>query len=448
MMLKTEYYYRNLRGIYRSRLINYLGFWVLALNLFLAVISLVHAFLSFDFIASIHAAALLASLVVTVVWLAVQVVNVFKFKGVRNYLHARAIACSIRRSLLNTMSLNRSKDAPQRVQVPGVAVRLAPLPLTIIIDKLAGMYDVDRLIEDVNSSLRGHYRNYGVTTAIVEDNGLHYVFNIEDVGTDRTYRPRTIDELIKPKYEVELQQGLTINLAKNPHIILFGASGSGKTSTLFAILAQLLGSGTDVRIIDGKQEFSSLTTFYPKEKVVTDIADVLAMLDDILKELERRQKVMADAVTRKQVFGLKGFDIGLTPIVVMADEVGSIIAGLDNKQKKQLINDLIQIVQKGRSVSIFLVFATQSPATTVLPQDIRSQFSTRILLASASGDVQRMAFNGMTATDGGVEKFTGYYISDGKTIQPMKYYVPNLITHNLNNLQTLEQLYNYGKNHK
>jgi rhamnose utilization protein RhaD (predicted bifunctional aldolase and dehydrogenase) len=72
MMLKTEYYYRNPRGIYRSRLINYLGFWVLALNLFLAVISLVHAFLSFDFIASIHAAALLAS---TRGWLAVQVVN-------------------------------------------------------------------------------------------------------------------------------------------------------------------------------------------------------------------------------------------------------------------------------------------------------------------------------------------------------------------------------------
>ena len=58
-----------------------------------------------------------------------------------------------------------------------------------------------------------------------------------------------------------------------------------------------------------------------------------------------------------------------------------------------------------------------------------------------------MAFNGMTATDGDVERFKGYYISNGRTVQPMKFSVPDLFTHNLNNLETFEQLYNYGRNH-
>lgn len=447
-MLKTEYYYRNPRGIYRSRLVNYLGFWVLALDFFLVVITLVHALLNVDFIASIHAAALLVSLAVTVVWLVIQVVNVFKFKGVRNYMHARVIAHSIRRSLLNTMNLNVSREAPQRVQVPGVAVRLAPLPITITIDKLAGMHDIEGLIEDVNSSLRGHYCNYAVTSAIVEDDGLHYILSIEDVGTDRTFRPKTIEDLIQKPYFFKLQEGLTVNISKNPGIAVWGATSSGKSTVLFSLIAQALSNNSQLFFIDGKQEFSSLSVFYPADRIASDNETVLALLERVTKLMEKRQEIVAEEVKKRKKLGLTGYDIGLTPIILIADEVGSVVASMDSKQKRKFIAYMTQIAQKSRSTSgPYLLLSSQSPGTDVLPSGVRSQLSTRILLSSASGDVQRMAFNGMTATDGDVERFKGYYISNGRTVQPMKFSVPDLFTHNLNNLETFEQLYNYGRNH-
>ena len=115
---------------------------------------------------------------------------------------------------------------------------------------------------------------------------------------------------------------------------------------------------------------------------------------------------------------------------------------MEEQDKKQFLNYLIQIIQKGRSVSIFLVVASQSPATDVLPSSIRSQFSTRILLGSASADFQRMAFD-VVATDSDVPRFQGYYMESGKTKQPERFFVPNLFKHNLETVETFEKLYKH-----
>ena len=69
---------------------------------------------------------------------------------------------------------------------------------------------------------------------------------------------------------------------------------------------------------------------------------------------------------------------------------------------------------------------TQDPSTDVLPQKIRQQFSTRILLGSANSDIQRMALE-KVATSRNVEDFRGFYVSDGLTIQPMKFFVQTCI---------------------
>lgn len=160
----------------------------------------------------------------------------------------------------------------------------------------------------------------------------------------------------------------------------------------------------------------------------------------------KRQKVVANEVKRRHKLGLTGFDMNLRPIVIIADEIGSIVSSMDNKQKKQFIAYLTQVTQKGRSVSVFLVAASQSPAVDVLPSGVRSQFATKILLGSATGDVQRMAFD-VVATNGGVDEFQGYYMTSGKTVQPQKFYVPNLFKYDLENMEVFEKLYKSGLKH-
>ena len=87
---------------------------------------------------------------------------------------------------------------------------------------------------------------------------------------------------------------------------------------------------------------------------------------------------------------------------------------------------------------------TQDPSTDVLPQKIRQQFSTRILLGSANSDIQRMAL-GEVATSGNVEDFRGFYVSDGLTIQPMKFFVPDLYSNNFNELDSFRKAYDVGQ---
>lgn len=355
----------------------------------------------------------------------------------------KIIENGITKALLATITVDKNKDQPS-IRVPSVSVTQSKQTLGVKVEKLAGMYDIEKMVEDINSSLRNKFSKLNVTSARISDDHNYFEFQLENVAFNKTLRPATLTDLKVKSHYLKLQKGLKINLADNPHLIIWGKSGSGKTTLLFSILIQLLIAGTDVRLIDGKDEFSSFEAFYPPRKIAGDIDGIFNILNEIIEIISKRQKIVADKVKELNKFGLRAFDLGLKPVVLVADEIGSLVAGMDSKQKKEFNSMLVQIVQKGRSVSVFAILATQSPKADILPTEIRSQFSTRILLGSSSGDNQRMAFDGESLLVGDVEKFTGYFMSDGKTKQPMKFYVPDLHTHKLNDLQTLKKAYELG----
>lgn len=436
-------YRKNSFGYYVYPVYNYLSFWF---GVALAVVIGVSFILNLTYIQILADVRALAFVVAVATGLieVVKVVNgSVKNKSVIRYFSSLLLADCIRHALLNTMTLNLYKDSPS-VEMPQVKVVFVSNRIEVYVSKLAGMDDIEKLQSNIDSSFRGRFRPYAVTTAIQDDDGTGFRFVLENVGEDKTFIPHSIEDLKQKFYFVTLQKGLTLNLSKFPHIAVWGQTGSGKTTVLMNIIAQCLSNNTDLYFIDGKTEFSSFSAFYPSEKIATYNADVLAMLKDVSEIIMKRQKVVANEVKRRHKLGLTGFDMNLRPIVIIADEVGSVVASMSSKEKKQFVAFLTQIIQKGRSVSVFLMTASQSPAVTVLPSDIRSQFSTKILLGSAIGDVQRMAFD-MVATNGGVDEFQGYYMTSGKTIQPQKFFVPNLFKYDLENMQTFEGLYKWGK---
>ena len=278
---------------------------------------------------------------------------------------------------------------------------------------------------------------------MITTDGLFYKFVLEDVATDKTWRPATIDDIKAENYIIKLQEGLEINLSERAHIAIWGKTGSKKTTVLFGIILQLFSMGADVRFIDGKDEFSAFSGFYPIEKIVSDPDDVFEQLEDILAIIKERQKIMADEVQKRQKMGLKASEVGLQPVVLVADEIGSIVALMDSKQSKKFVSELTAIIQRGRSVGVSVIASTQDPSTDTLPQKIRQQFSTKILLGSANSDTQKMSF-GEVATAGNVEDFRGFYICDGLTNQPMKFYVCDLYSHGFNELGAFEIIYKDG----
>lgn len=433
-------YRKNAQNVYKLPL--YAQFWIWwALVLALAVLSLVVGLVVSIRIIQV---VLWSLVVILTIWRAYALTgSVIKAGTIRQYVTQKSAEKAVTKSLLATMTVNRLQDTPH-ISVPSVRVGASlPSHITVTVEKLAGMYDVDKLTEDINSSFRGKLGAYAVTSAMITTDGLYYKFVLEDVGTDKTWRPATFEDIKTEKYVIKLQKGLEVNLSERAHIAVWGKTGSKKTTVLFGIILQLFSMGADVRFIDGKDEFGSFKGFYPSDKIVSDIEPVFRQLDDILAIIKKRQKIMADEVQKRQKIGLKASEVGLRPVVLVADEIGSIVALMDSKQSKKFVADLTAIIQRGRSVGVSVIASTQDPSTDTLPQKIRQQFATKILLGSANSDTQRMAF-GEVATAGNVEDFRGFYTCDGLTNQPLKFYVCDLYGQGFNELEVFKKAYEIG----
>ena len=427
-------YKKNARNVYKVPLYaQFWAWWGLVLGLAVLFFGL-GRFVRFE-IVQFGQFGLWSLVAILTIWRAYSLTkSVIKAKTIGKYIIQRGAEKAVTKSLLATMSVNRLQDTPH-ISVPSVAVcDSRPSHISVEVEKLAGMYDIEKMTEDINASFRGKLGGYAVTSAMITTDGLTYKFVLEDVATDKTWRPATLKDVQADKYILTLQKGLSVNLAERAHVAAWGKTGSKKTTVLLGMVLQLFSMGADVRFIDGKDEFSAFKGFYPADKIVSDVEDVLAQIDDVLGLIKDRQQIMAEESQKRQKMGLKASEVGLRPVVVVADEIGSIVALMDSKQAKQFINGLVAIIQRGRSVGVSVIASTQDPSTDTLPQKIRQQFSTKILLGSANGDIQRMAF-GEVATAGDVEDFRGFYTCDGLTNQPMKFYVCDLYTHGFNELE-------------
>lgn len=433
-------YRKNAQNVYKPPL--YAQFWIWwVLALALAVLSFVVGLVVSIKIVQV---ALWSLVAVLTSWRAYSLTqSVIKAKTIGKYIMQKKAEKAVIKSLLATMTVNRLQDTPY-ISVPSVTVcDSRPSHISVEVEKLAGMYDIEKMAEDINSSFRGKLGAYAVTSAMITTDGLLYKFVLEDVAIDKTWRPATLEDIKAEKYIIKLQKGLEVDLSERAHIAIWGKTGSKKTTVLFGIILQLFSMGADVRFIDGKDEFSAFSGFYPIEKIVSDPDDVFEQLEDILAIIKERQKIMADEVQKRGKMGLKASEVGLRPVVLIADEIGSIVALMDSKQSKKFVADLTAIIQRGRSVGVSVIASTQDPSTDTLPQKIRQQFATKILLGSANSDTQRMAF-GEVATAGNVEDFRGFYTCDGLTNQPMKFFVCDLYSHGFNELGAFEKTYKMG----
>lgn len=429
----AKVYKKNANNVYKLPLYSQKWFWLLLILVLLVASAIVIS------------SWFWASVIAVMFWWAYSVFkHISKAGNLKKYLVELSAERAITKSLLATMTVNRLQDTPY-ISVPNVEVSDSrPLRLEVGVEKLAGMYDIDKLTEDIDASLRGELGNYAVTSGMITTDGLRYNFVLEDVASDKTWKPKTFKDLKMKKYHLKLQKGLVINLADRPHIAVWGKTGSKKTTVLLGMILQLFSQGADLRFLDGKNEFSAFEEFYPSDKVASTVEAVQKQIDNLLMLIDERQKIMSREVRERQKMGLRASEVGLQLVVLIADEIGSLVALMDNKQQKKFINGLVAIIQRGRSVGVSVFVSTQDPSVDTLPQKIRQQFSTKILLGSANQDIQRMAF-GEVATKGDVEDFRGYYVSDGLTKQPMKFFVCDLYNYGFNDLKAFKKAFKSGK---
>ena len=178
------------------------------------------------------------------------------------------------------------------------------------------------------------------------------------------------------------------DLATMPHLLIAGATGSGKSICLRAVLVCLLMHATpeDLRLllIDPKRvelvAFNSVPHLL--QPVIVDVEKVVQVLKDTIHEMEERYKRLAEVGVRNLESYNKHRHVTepLPYLVIVIDE----LADLMMSAPFDVEHSLTRLAQLGRATGIHLVVATQRPSVDVVTGLIKANFPTRISFAVSS----------------------------------------------------------------
>lgn len=223
--------------------------------------------------------------------------------------------------------------------------------------------------------------------------------------------PLFAKERAKTKLAVALGKGSggdheVADLAKMPHILIAGATGSGKSVSINALLASLLmqASPQDLRLIliDPKRVEMAPYASLPHllMPVILDVDKVVSALRWAINEMDERYKKFSSIGARNIVSYNDNKKVvePLPYIVIAIDE----LADLMMAAPYDVEHALTRLAQLGRATGIHLIVATQRPSVDVVTGLIKANFPTRMSFAVSSVTDSRTILD-----TGGAEKLLG-----------------------------------------
>jgi S-DNA-T family DNA segregation ATPase FtsK/SpoIIIE len=185
----------------------------------------------------------------------------------------------------------------------------------------------------------------------------------------------------------------TASLDRMPHLLIAGATGSGKSVCVNALIVSLLYRRTaaELRFIMIDPKMLELTPYngipHLRMPVVTDPKKAAQALRFCVKEMERRYQLLAKHGARNiEAFNRLGLDPAtheeprLPYLVVVVDELADLMALLPT----EIEEPIGRLAQMARAVGIHLILATQRPSVDVITGVIKANFPSRIAFQVAS----------------------------------------------------------------
>ncbi len=179
------------------------------------------------------------------------------------------------------------------------------------------------------------------------------------------------------------------DLAKMPHLLIAGATGSGKSVMVNALIVSLLCNATpdDVRLVLMDLKRVELAGYnglpHLMVPVITEPERAKAALKWAVSEMENRYRRFAGATARN----ITGFNESRVDpadrmpfLVIIIDE----LADLMMREGRNVEDPIVRLAQKARATGIHLVLATQRPSVNVVTGLIKANFPSRIAFAMAS----------------------------------------------------------------
>lgn len=198
-----------------------------------------------------------------------------------------------------------------------------------------------------------------------------------------------------------LNNGIRVDMYKNPSIAVVGRSGSGKSYYLKYLLYNLAKTTKkdNIYCLDMKFEDVQEWGFELGVKTAENYEQVLIYIDEFYKRFKERTETKDN-----------------TPLYLVIDEYAILKSSLEKKDIQELDRKLKEVAMLGRSLYCYLVLGLQRPEAEVLTSSLRFNIGTRIGLGTIDNDSWRMLFTSERISN--IDKGTGkgYIEINGKNM--------------------------------
>lgn len=220
-----------------------------------------------------------------------------------------------------------------------------------------------------------------------------------DIAINRIDSRITINEVKVKGSKLQLMKDVTWDYIEEPHLLIGGGTGGGKTVVLMTIIYALAKIGF-VDICDPKNSdlagLKKIPVFHGR--VYTSKEDIIQCFKENVAFMEKRYELMS--TSPKFQAGKNFTHYGMTPKFILVDEWAALMAKIDRDYSLQseLMEYLSQLVLEGRQAGVFIIFAMQRPDGEFIKTALRDNFMKRLSVGHLESTGYDMMFGDANKT--------------------------------------------------
>mgnify|MGYP002754631699 FL=1 len=274
-------------------------------------------------------------------------------------------------NLYLSKKIKRENKISEKIELPQVYLKQSPYKIEISFI-LEGNKFQDRFL-NLGSTLEvmfnGDFRNKTFDKRFIK----------YEIAINRIDSRISIDNVIVKGSKLQLMKDATWDFIEEPHLLIGGGTGGGKTVVLMTIIYALTKIGF-IDICDPKNSdlagLKKIPVFH--NRVYTSKEDIINCFKENVEFMEKRYKLMSSS--HKFQAGKNFTHYDMKPKFILVDEWAALIAKIDRdySQQSELMEYLSQLVLEGRQAGVFIIFAMQRPDGEFIKTALRDNFMKRL----------------------------------------------------------------------
>ena len=294
-------------------------------------------------------------------------------------------------NLYLSKKIKRENKLSEKIELPQVYLKQAPYKIEISFI-LEGNKFQDRFL-NLGSTLEvmfnGDFRNKTFDKRFIK----------YEIAINRIDSRISIDNVTVKGSKLQLMKDVTWDFIEEPHLLIGGGTGGGKTVVLMTIIYALAKVGF-IDICDPKNSdlagLKKIPVFH--NRVFTSKEDIINCFKENVEFMEERYKLMSSSPKFQAGKNFKHYD--MKPKFILVDEWAALMAKIDRdySQQAELMEYLSQLVLEGRQAGVFIIFAMQRPDGEFIKTALRDNFMKRLSVGHLESTGYDMMFGDANKT--------------------------------------------------